>query len=127
MSSTDAFKSFVGLNYRQVKLLMRKSCICINKYADKMLEMESCDQTLSEEYCATYESLLLERLDICRKLHEFYIEDRKRSCWLFRWLIDRHIIQVSQLHKETLSQLMLLRNYMALQTYMVEESGKFID
>ena len=121
--------SFIGLPYREVKRLMMKSCEYIEKLSSSLLVMERCDQTLSEEYCATYESLLLERLDICRKLNEFYIEDRKRSCWLFRWLIDRHIIQVSQLHKETLSQLMLLRNYRALSTYMVsrEESGKFID
>ena len=123
MSSTDDVKSFAGLDYKTVNLLMKKSCEYIDELSVSLLAMESCGQTLSEEYCATYESLLLERLDICRKLNEFYVEDRKHSCWLFRWLIDRYIIQVSQLHKETLSQLMLLRNYMALH----EERGKFID
>ena len=123
MSSTDDIKSFIGLGYKTVNLLMKKSCERIDELSVSLLAMESCGQTLSEEYCATYESLLLERLDICRKLNEFYVEDRKHSCWLFRWLIDRYIIQVSQLHKETLSQLMLLRNYMALH----EERGKFID
>ena len=114
MSSTDDVTSFVGLGYKTVKLLMKKSCEYIDELSVSLLAMESCGQTLSEEYCATYESLLLERLDMCRKLNEFYVEDRKHSCWLYRLLIDRHIIQVAQLHKETLSQLMLLRNYMAL-------------
>lgn len=123
MSSTDDVKSFVGLDYKTVKKLMKKSCDYIFELSSSLFAMEGCEQTLSEEYCTTYEYLLLERLDVCRKLNEFYVEDRKHSCWLFRWLIDRHIIQVSQLHKETLSQLMLLRNYMALH----EESGKFID
>lgn len=123
MSSTDDVKSFAGLDYKTVNLLMKKSCEYIDELSVSLLAMESCGQTLSEEYCATYESLLLERLDICRKLNEFYVEDRKHSCWLFRWLIDRHIVQVAQLHKETLSQLMLLRNYMALH----DEKGKFID
>jgi len=116
-------KSFIGLPYRKVKKLMMKSCEYIDELSVSLLAMESCGQTLSDEYCATYESLLLERLDMCRKLNEFYVEDRKHSCWLYRLLIDRHIIQVSQLHKETLSQLMLLRNYKALH----EEKGKFID
>lgn len=123
MNSTDDVKSFIGLNHKTVNLLMKKSCICIERYANTMLVMEGCGLTLSKEYCDEYESLLLERLDMCRKLNEFYVEDRKHSCWLFRWLIDRHIVQVAQLHKETLSQLMLLRNYMALH----ERKGKFID
>lgn len=116
-------KSFVGLDYKTVKLLMKKSCERINRYANTMLVMEGCGQTLSKEYCDEYELLLLERIDMCRKLNEFYTEDRKHSCWLFRWLIDRHIVQVAQLHKETLSQLMLLRNYKALHG----EREKFID
>ena len=116
-------KSFVGLDCKTVKLLMKKSCERIEELSNTLLIFERDGLTLSEEYCGLYETLLLERLDMCRKLNEFYVEDRKHSCWLFRWLIDRHIIQVSQLHKETLSQLMLLRNYMALH----EEKGKFID
>ena len=123
MSSTDDVRSFVGLDYKAVKKLMKKSCDYVVNLSSSLLAMESFDQTLSEEYCTTYEYLLLERLDMCRKLNEFYVEDRKHSCWLFRLLIDRHIIKVSQLHKETLSQLMLLRNYMALH----EQKGKFID
>lgn len=116
-------KSFVGLDYKTVKLLMKKSCERIEELSNTLLIFERDGLTLSEEYCATYESLLLERLDMCRKLNEFYVEDRKRSCWLYRLLIDRHIIQVSQLHKETLSQLLLLRNYVVLH----KENGKFID
>ena len=123
MSSTDDIKSFVGLDYKTVKLLMKKSCERIEELSNTMLTFESDGLTLSEEYCGLYETLLLERLDMCRKLNEFYVEDREHSCWLYRLLIDRHIIQVSQLHKETLSQLMLLRNYMALH----EQKGKFID
>ena len=123
MSSTDDVKSFVGLDYRQVKLLMKRSCIQIEKMANTLLVMEGADMLLCESFCKEYELLLLERLDFSRKLNEFYVEDRKHSCWLFRWLIDRHIIQVAQLHKETLSQLMLLRNYMVLH----EEKGTFID
>lgn len=123
MSSTDDVRSFVGLDYKAVKKLMKKSCDYVGNLSSSLLAMESFDQTLSEEYCTTYEYLLLERLDMCRKLNEFYVEDRKHSYWLFRLLIDRHIIKVSQLHKETLFQLMLLRNYMALH----EGSGKFID
>ena len=123
MSSTEEIKSFIGLNHKTVNLLMNKSCIRITRLANTLLVMEGAGHTLSMAYCGEYESLLLERLDMCRKLNEFYVEDRKHSCWLYRWLIDRHIIQVSQLHKETLSQLMLLRNYMALH----DEKGKFID
>lgn len=123
MSSTDDIKSFVGLDYKTVKLLMKKSCKRIEEFSNTLLVMEGCGLTLSKEYCDEYESLLIERLDMCRKLQEFYVEDRKHSCWLYRLLIDRHIIQVSQLHKETLSQLMLLRNYKALH----EQKGKFID
>lgn len=77
------------LDHKTVNLLMMKSCICIERYANTMLVMEGCGLTLSKEYCDEYESLLLERLDMCRKLNEFYVEDRKHSCWLFRWLIDR--------------------------------------
>ena len=123
MSSTDDVKSFVGLDYRQVKLLMKRSCIQIEKMANTLLVMEGADMLLCESFCKEYELLLLERLDFSRKLNEFYVEDRKHSCWLFRWLIDRHIIQVAQLHKETLSQLMLLRNYRVLH----EEKGTCID
>lgn len=107
-------ESFIGLDYKTVKLLMKKSCIRITRLANILLVLEGAGHTLNMAYCGEYESLLLERLDMCRKLNEFYVEDRKHSCWLFRWLIDRHIVQVAQLHKETLSQLMLLRNYKAL-------------
>lgn len=123
MSSTDDIKSFVGLDYKTVKLLMKKSCARIDELSNTLLIMEGCGQLLNRAYCNEYELLLLERLDMCRKLNEFYVEDRKHSCWLYRLLIDRHIIQISQLHKETLSQLMLLRNYVVLH----KENGKFID
>lgn len=116
-------ESFVGLDYKTVKLLMKKSCIQIDRMANTLLYMESADMLLCESYCKEYELLLIERLDFCRKLNEYYTEDRKKSCWLFRILIDRHIRLVSTLHKETLSQLMLLRNYMELH----KKEGKFID
>ncbi len=122
MSSTDDVRSFVGLDYKAVKKLMKKSCDYVDELSSSLLAMKSF-QPLSDGYCTTYEYLLLERLDMCRKLNEFYVEDRKHSCWLFRLLIDRHIIKVSQLHQETLFQLMLLRNYMALH----EQKGEFID
>ena len=123
MNNKVDIKSFVGLDYKTVKLLMKKSCKRIEELSNILLIMEGCGQLLNRAYCNEYELLLLERLDMCRKLNEFYVEDRNHSCWLFRWLIDRHIVQVAQLHKETLSQLMLLRNYMALH----EQKGKFID
>ena len=116
-------KSFIGLSYGQVLLLMKRSCLVIKRMANTMLVMESADLLLCESYCKEYELLLLERLDMCRKLYEYYSDDYEKSGWFFRLFISRRIRQISTLHRDTLSQLMLLRNYMALH----EQKGKFID
>ena len=105
-------KSFVGLDYKTVKLLMKRSCIAIDKMANTLLAMESADMLLCESFCKEYELLLLERLDFCRKLNEFYSEDYKRSGWFFRFFISKRIREVATLHRDTLTQLMLLKNFM---------------
>ena len=107
-------ETLVGLDYRQVKLLMKRSCIQIEKMANYLLVMESYDLLLSESYCKEYELLLLERLDFSRKLNEFYSEDYKKSGWFFRFFIQKRIRETATLHRDTLSQLILLRNYMKL-------------
>ena len=116
-------ESLVGLDYRQVRLLMEQSCNVIERMANTLFVMEGADLLLCEGYCKEYELLLLERLDFCRKLHEFYREDYKRSGWFFRLFIGKRVKETAALHRDTLSQLMLLRNYMALH----EQNGKFID
>lgn len=116
-------ETLIGLSYKQVKLLMKRSCIAIDKMANTLLAMESADMLLCESFCKEYESLLLERLDFCRKLNEFYSEDYKKSGWFFRFFISKRIREVATLHRDTLHALMLLRNYMALH----EQKGKFID
>lgn len=116
-------ETLIGLSYKQVKLLMKRSCIAIDKMANTLLAMESADMLLCESFCKEYESLLLERLDFCRKLNEFYSEDYKKSGWFFRFFISKRIREVATLHRDTLHALMLLRNYMALH----EQNGKFID
>lgn len=107
-------ESLVGLSYRQIRCLMKQSCLVIERMANTLLVMEGSDLLLTESYCKEYELLLLERLDFCRKLHEFYREDFKRSGWFFRLFIGRRINEAAALHRDTLSQLMLLRNYMKL-------------
>lgn len=123
MNNKVDIKSFVGLDYRQVRLLMKRSCIAIDKMANTLLAMESADMLLCESFCKEYELLLLERLDFCRKLNEFYSEDYKKSGWFFRFFISKRIRETATLHRDTLHALMLLRNYMALH----EQKGKFID
>ena len=116
-------ESLIGLSYKQVRLLMKESCAEIERLSNTLLAMERGNMLFSIEYCKIYELLLLERLDFSRKLNEFYSEDYKKSCWFFRFFIGKRIREVATLHRDTLSQLMLLRNYMALH----EQSGKFID
>ena len=123
MSSTDDVKSFVGLDYKTVKKLMKQSCAEIERLSNTLLAMERGNMLFSIEYCKLYELLLMERLDFCRKLNEFYTDDYKKSGWFFRFFISKRIIEVATLHRDTLHALMLLRNYMALH----DEKGKFID
>lgn len=110
----DNVDSFVGLDYKTVRRLIKESCERIDRMANTLLVLERGGMTLCKAYCDEYELLLLERLDMCRKLNEFYTENRKKSFWPFRCLIDRNIIKVAQLHKETLLKLMALRNYVRL-------------
>ena len=112
MSSTDYVKSFVGLDYRHVKLLMKQSCAEIERLSNTLLAMERGNMLFSIEYCKLYEQLLMKRLDFCRKLNEFYTDDYKKSGWFFRLFISRNIRQAATLHRDTLTQLMLLKNFM---------------
>jgi hypothetical protein len=123
MNNKGDIESFVGLDYRQVKLLMKESCAEIDRLSNTLLAMERGNMLFSIEYCKLYELLLLERLDFCRKLNEFYTDDYKKSGWFFRFFISKRIREVATLHRDTLHALMLLRNYMALH----EQKGKFID
>lgn len=123
MNNKVDIKSFVGLDYKQVKLLMKESCAEIDRLSNTLLAMERGNMLFSIEYCKLYELLLMERLDFCRKLNEFYSEDYKKSGWFFRFFISKRIREVATLHRDTLHALMLLRNYMALH----EQKGKFID
>lgn len=116
-------ETLIGLSYKQVKLLMKESCAEIDRLSNTLLAMERGNMLFSIEYCKLYELLLMERLDFCRKLNEFYSEDYKKSGWFFRFFISKRIREVATLHRDTLHALMLLRNYMALH----EEKGKFID
>jgi len=123
MNNKVDIKSLVGLDYRQVKLLMKESCAEIDRLSNTLLAMERGNMLFSIEYCKLYELLLMERLDFCRKLNEFYSDDYKNSGWFFRLFIGKRIRETATLHRDTLHALMLLRNYMALH----EEKGKFID
>jgi hypothetical protein len=123
MNNKGDIESFVGLDYRQVKLLMKQSCAEIDRLSDTLLAMERGNMLFSIEYCKLYELLLMERLDFCRKLNEFYTDDYKKSGWFFRFFISKRIRETATLHRDTLHALMLLRNYMALH----EKKGKFID
>lgn len=123
MNNKVDIKSFVGLDYRQVKMLMKESCAEIDRLSNTLLAMERGNMLFSIEYCKLYELLLMERLDFCRKLNEFYSEDYKKSGWFFRFFISKRIRETATLHRDTLHALMLLRNYMALH----EQKGKFID
>lgn len=105
-------ETLVGLDYKQVRLLMKRSCIAIEKMSKTLLAMERGNMLFSIEYCKIYESLLMERLDFSRKLNEFYSEDYKKSGWFFRLFISRNIRQTATLHRDTLTQLMLLKNFM---------------
>ena len=119
----DNVDSFVGLDYKTVRRLIKESCERIDRMANTLLVLERGGMTLCKAYCDEYELLLLERLDMCRKLNEFYSEDYKKSGWFFRFFISKRIREVATLHRDTLHALMLLRNYMALH----EQKGKFID
>ncbi len=112
MNNKVDIKSFVGLDYRQVKLLMKQSCAEIDRLSNTLLAMERGNMLFSIEYCKLYELLLMERLDFCRKLNEFYSEDYKKSGWFFRFFISKRIREVATLHRDTLTQLMLLKNFM---------------
>ncbi len=116
-------ETLIGLSYKQVKLLMKESCAEIDRLSNTLLAMERGNMLFSIEYCKLYELLLMERLDFCRKLNEFYTDDNKKSGWFFRFFISKRIREVATLHRDTLHALMLLRNYMALH----DEKGKFID
>lgn len=116
-------ESLIGLSYKQVRLLMKESCAEIERLSNTLLAMERGNMLFSIEYCKLYEQLLMERLDFCRKLNEFYSEDYKKSGWFFRFFISKRIREVATLHRDTLHALMLLRNYMALH----EQKVKFID
>ena len=112
MNNKVDIKSFVGLDYKQVKLLMKESCAEIDRLSNTLLAMERGNMLFSIEYCKLYELLLMERLDFCRKLNEFYSEDYKKSGWFFRFFISKRIREVATLHRDTLTQLMLLKNFM---------------
>lgn len=112
MNNKVDIKSFVGLDYRQVKLLMKESCAEIDRLSNTLLAMERGNMLFSIEYCKLYELLLMERLDFCRKLNEFYSEDYKKSGWFFRFFISKRIRETATLHRDTLTQLMLLKNFM---------------
>lgn len=112
MNNKGDIESFVGLDYRQVKLLMKESCAEIDRLSNTLLAMERGNMLFSIEYCKLYELLLMERLDFCRKLNEFYSEDYKKSGWFFRFFISKRIREVATLHRDTLTQLMLLKNFM---------------
>ncbi len=112
MNNKVDIKSFVGLDYRQVKLLMKQSCAEIDRLSNTLLAMERGNMLFSIEYCKLYELLLMERLDFCRKLNEFYSEDYKKSGWFFRFFISKRIRETATLHRDTLTQLMLLKNFM---------------
>ena len=116
-------ESLIGLSYKQVRLLMKESCAEIERLSNTLLAMERENMLFSIEYCKLYEQLLMERLDFCRKLNEFYTDDYKKSGWFFRFFISKRIRETATLHRDTLHALMLLRNYMALH----EKKGKFID
>ena len=105
-------ESLIGLSYKQVKLLMKQSCAEIERLSNTLLAMERGNMLFSIEYCKLYEQLLMERLDFCRKLNEFYTDDYKKSGWFFRLFISRNIRQTATLHRDTLTQLMLLKNFM---------------
>jgi hypothetical protein len=91
---------------------MKQSCAEIDRLSNTLLAMERGNMLFSIEYCKLYELLLMERLDFCRKLNEFYTDDYKKSGWFFRLFISRNIRQVATLHRDTLTQLMLLKNFM---------------
>ena len=112
MNNKGDIESFVGLDYRQVKLLMKESCAEIDRLSNTLLAMERGNMLFSIEYCKLYELLLMERLDFCRKLNEFYTDDYKKSGWFFRFFISKRIREVATLHRDTLTQLMLLKNFM---------------
>ena len=105
-------ETLIGLSYKQVKLLMKESCAEIDRLSNTLLAMERGNMLFNIEYCKLYESLLMERLDFCRKLNEFYSEDYKKSGWFFRFFISKRIRDVATLHRDTLTQLMLLKNFM---------------
>ena len=112
MNNKGDIESFVGLDYRQVKLLMKESCAEIDRLSNTLLAMERGNMLFSIEYCKLYELLLMERLDFCRKLNEFYTDDYKKSGWFFRFFISKRIRETATLHRDTLTQLMLLKNFM---------------
>ena len=112
MNNKGDIESFVGLDYRQVKLLMKQSCAEIDRLSNTLLAMERGNMLFSIEYCKLYELLLMERLDFCRKLNEFYTDDYKKSGWFFRFFISKRIRETATLHRDTLTQLMLLKNFM---------------
>ena len=74
-------ESLIGLSYKQVRLLMKESCAEIERLSNTLLAMERGNMLFSIEYCKLYEQLLMERLDFCRKLNEFYSDDYKKK-WL---------------------------------------------
>lgn len=112
MNNKGDIESFVGLDYRHVKMLMKQSCAEIDRLSNTLLAMERGNMLFSIEYCKLYEQLLMERLDFCRKLNEFYTDDYKKSGWFFRFFISKRIREVATLHRDTLTQLMLLKNFM---------------
>ena len=109
--------SFVGLPYSEVKLLLKESCIRIDAMSKTLLSFERIGRTLSPAYCSEYESLLLERLSICNRLYEYYADIWENGGWFMRWLVRKRLVENAELHKKTLSTLMLLRNYMKLHNY----------
>lgn len=105
-------ETLIGLSYKQVKLLMKESCAEIDRLSNTLLAMERGNMLFSIEYCKLYELLLMERLDFCRKLNEFYTDDYKKSGWFFRFFISKRIRETATLHRDTLTKLMLLKNFM---------------
>ena len=109
--------SFIGLPYKTVRLLLKESCIRIDAMSRTLLSFERHGRTLSPAYCIEYENLLLERLSICNKLYEYYADIWDNGGWFMRWLVRKRLVENGDLHKKTLSTLMLLRNYMKLHNY----------
>lgn len=112
--NTERNDSFIGLPHKEVRRLLDEACAEIEGSADMLFRMERYGRTLDEAFCYRLELLLLSRIDLCRKLFEYYQYMERRRVWFMRTAIRKRIASVTRLHRESLSQLMLLRNYVVL-------------